>query len=218
MPDLIDQAFLDRWQATLPPKPQPAPTAPTPCCNACTAPTTTPVATTPVATTPVATTPSEDGGLVDRLLASASDEWNTLAGEVEAARQRGRRVIAVVGSEPGEGRTTIVAGLVQSLRSRGRDAVSCTPCRLSAEVDDAAAPAHGKRIVIVDAGIWFPPGPIRRQRLLIASLGCDAAILVRPAHRPPADAWAVALAAIGVEPLGEVLSFTTQAAAAGEVS
>jgi hypothetical protein len=163
----------------------------------------------------VATSPD---GLIDRLLASAAEEWHALAGEVEAARQRGRRVIAIVGSEPGEGRTTIVTGLVQTLRSRGRDAVSCTPSGLGVEVDGATAPAHGKKIVIVDAGIWCPPGPIRRQRLLMASLGCDAAILVRPAHRASANAWAVALKAVGVEPLGEVLSFTTQAAAAGVLS
>lgn len=206
MRDLIDQAFLERWQATLAPAPRPKPAAPA-----------VPVDRAPVeaAPTPVRIVP--DGltttgtGLVDNLLASAADEWNSLAAEVEAARQRGRRVIAVVGSEPGEGRTTIVAGLVQSLTLRGRDTVSCTPAGLSATVDATAGPTHGKRIVIVDAGIWFPPGPIRRQRLMLASLGCDAAIFVRPAHRPEATAWAVALAAIGVEPLGEVLSFTTPA-------
>lgn len=209
MRDLIDQAFLERWQATLTPAPRPSPAAPP-----------APVDRAPVEAASAPPAPvrivadnltTAGAGLVDTLLASAAGEWNSLAAEVEAARQRGRRVIAVVGSEPGEGRTTIVAGLVQSLASRGRDAVSCTPAGLPATVDAAAGPAHGKRIVIVDAGIWFPPGPIRRQRLMLASLGCDAAILVRPAHRPEAAAWAVALAAIGVEPLGEVVSFTTPA-------
>ncbi|MFM7137904.1 MAG: hypothetical protein ACKO1M_12685, partial [Planctomycetota bacterium] len=66
-----------------------------------------------------------------------------------------------------------------------------------------------KRIVLVDAGIWFPPGPIRRQRLLMASLGCDAAILTRRADREPAPAWAAALAAVGVTVLGEVITFAT---------
>lgn len=206
MRDLIDQAFLERWQATLTPAPRKSPAAPA-----------APVAQAPVEAppAPIRIVPEDlttaGTGLVDTLLASAAGEWHSLAAEVEAARQRGRRVIAVVGSEPGEGRTTIVAGLVQALTSRGRDAVSCTPAGLTATVDAAAGPAHGKRIVIVDAGIWFPPGPIRRQRLMLASLGCDAAILVRPAHRPEATAWAVALAAIGVEPLGEVLSFTAPA-------
>ena len=216
MPDLIDQAFLARWQAVPPATLQPATAAAMPCPTAHTVPVRDD-ATAEVADPQAAVVPTASGGLVDRLLASASGEWNALAGEVEAARQRGRRVIAVVGSEPGEGRTTIVAGLVHTLRSRGRDAVSCTPAGLPAEVDAAATPAHGKRIVIVDAGIWFPPGPLRRQRLLVASLGCDAAILVRPAHRAPANAWSVALTAIGVEPLGEVLSFTTQATPAGEI-
>jgi hypothetical protein len=41
----------------------------------------------------------------------------------------------------------------------------------------------------------------------MASLGCDAAILVRRADREPAPAWTAALAAVGVTVLGEVLTF-----------
>ena len=88
------------------------------------------------------------------------------------------------------------------LRGRGRDAVACPTIAIAS----AGAP-HDKRIVIVDGGVWFPPGRIHRQRLLVASCGCDAAILVvRSGHRPPA-AWSTCLEAIGVEPLGEVVSF-----------
>ena len=75
--------------------------------------------------------------------------------------------------------------------------------------ESAAIPAAkaGKRILLVDGGVWFPPGRIHRQRLLVASSGCDAAILVvRSGHAPPA-AWSTSLEAIGVEPLGEVISF-----------
>jgi hypothetical protein len=67
--------------------------------------------------------------------------------------------------------------------------------------------------VLVDAGIWFPPGPVRRQRLVVASLGCEAAILVSRGRERSA-ARAAALEAIGIECLGEVLTFT----AAGEAS
>jgi hypothetical protein len=41
----------------------------------------------------------------------------------------------------------------------------------------------------------------------MASLGCDAAILVRRADREPAPARAAALAAVGVTVLGEVVTF-----------
>jgi hypothetical protein len=62
-------------------------------------------------------------------------------------------------------------------------------------------------VVLVDAGIWFPPGPIRRQRLLVATLGCEAAILVARGQGRSATR-AAALEAIGIEVLGEVLTFT----------
>ena len=74
---------------------------------------------------------------------------------------------------------------------------------------------HDKRIVLVDAGVWFPPGPIRRHRVLVASLGCDAAILVRRADRQPSPARETVLAAVGVTPLGEVLTFAPAASPSG---
>jgi hypothetical protein len=46
-------------------------------------------------------------------------------------------------------------------------------------------------------------------------VGCDAAILVRREDRPAQPGWSVALAAIGVEPLGEVISFAAPAATPG---
>jgi hypothetical protein len=68
---------------------------------------------------------------------------------------------------------------------------------------------HGndRRIVLIDAGVWFPPGPIRRQKLVQESVGCDAAILVRRADREPVAARATALAALGMSVLGEVVTF-----------
>jgi hypothetical protein len=149
-----------------------------------------------------------DAPLVDRLLVEAASQWQEIADRVEAARGRGRRVIAVAGHERGEGRTTIVAALDRVLRSRGREVVVCDAGNSAAH----AGPPHDRRIVLADAGVWFPPGPIRRSRLLVASYGCEAVILVRRADRPTAPAIEAALAAIGIESLGEVVTFATSAA------
>ena len=186
--DFLDAAFVDRWQASLPTAipaaPALAPGAP--------------------ALAPVATiaAPAAADDFVDRLLAAARTEWETLADEVVAARGRGRRAVAIVACERAAGCSTLTAGLVRVLHERGREAITC---RSSAIPTTGAT--HDKRIVLVDGGIWFPPGRINRQRLLVAASGCDAAILViRSGRRPPA-AWSTCLEAIGVEPLGEVVSF-----------
>ncbi len=150
--------------------------------------------------------------LVERLLVAGRDQWAGLADEVEAARLAGHRVIAIAGSERREGRTTLVACLAGVLRGRGRDVVVLGSVAALATADGDPADGgrrHDKRIILVDAGIWFPPGPIRRQRLLVAALGCDAAILVRRADREPAPARATALAATGVTALGEVVTFAS---------
>lgn len=203
--DTLDAAFLHRWQA-LPPRPSP-PTEPTDAALPCAAPTPPPA---PVAqaeppspphTDQKSDSPADASPLVERLLAEAAPQWQAIADRVEAARGRGRRVIAVAGSERGEGRTTIVAALARVLRSRGRDVVVAAPGAAT------AGPTHDKRIVLVDAGVWFPPGPIRRARLLVASYGCEAVILVRRADRTAAAAIDAALEAIGIEPLGEVVTF-----------
>ena len=151
-----------------------------------------------------------DPDLVSRLLVAGGRQWTALADEVEAARLAGHRAIGIAGGARSEGRSTLVACLTRMLRGRGRDVVVLTAGMAAAEARGAATGGgrlHDKRIVLVDAGIWFPPGPIRRQRLVMASLGCDAAILVRRAADEPAPAWAAALAAVGVTVLGEVLTF-----------
>ena len=154
---------------------------------------------------PVAPAQVAAGGIVARLLAAAGPQWQTLADRVESARLRGRRVIGIAGGAAGEGRSTLVECLAATLRTRGREVLRLGPLELAAQ--SGREPTHDKRIVLVDAGIWFPPGPIRRPRLVAVSLGCDAAILVRRDDRPAPPAWSVALEAIGVEPLGEVISF-----------
>jgi hypothetical protein len=154
------------------------------------------------------TVPEGDGLLVDRLLHAAWQEWNGLAAHVEAARLRGRRVCAVAGGEPREGRTTLVDCLATVLRERGRDVRCTTPQELAAATAPDTGQSHDKRIVLVDAGIWFPPGPIRRHWLARCVVGCEAAILVRRADRRPAAARHTVLESLGIEVLGEVLTFT----------
>jgi len=188
--DLLDNAFVDRWAAL----PAQAPAAAVP---------------------PPAADLGPEDGIGARLLAAAWREWNDLAAVVEAARHRGRRVIGIAGSEPAEGRTQLVECLATALRARGREVVCAAPADLSAaseEIPGGGSP-HDKRIVLVDAGVWFPPGPIRRARLAVVSLGCDAVILVRRADGRGGPAREAALEALGIEVLGEVLTFT---AAGGE--
>jgi len=185
--DALDQAFIDRWSTMLAgtdPPPAPVSEVPPP----------------PPVATPAAEEEAAD--VVGRLLQAAWLDWCAVADEVEAASRRGRRVIAVVACERSAGCTTLVAGLERILTSRGRDVAVTT-----STADAAEGPTHGRTIVLVDAGVWFPPGRINRGRLLIATAGCDAAILVRREHRPAPGAWSPALEAIGVEPLGEVVAF-----------
>jgi len=188
--DALDQAFIDRWSTMLAgTDPPPAPVSEVP---------------PPPPAPPVATPAAEEeaADVVGRLLQAAWLDWCAVADEVEAARRRGRRVIAVVACERSAGCTTLVAGLERILTSRGRDVAVTT-----STADAAEGPTHGRTIVLVDAGVWFPPGRINRGRLLIATAGCDAAILVRREDRPAPAAWSPALEAIGVEPLGEVVAF-----------
>lgn len=223
--DTLDAAFVQRWRAAVPaarpapPEPAPpepartsAPPPPRPPAPAALAPA--PSASTPpaAAVPPPARLPvrsAADRTLLDRLLAEAAPQWHAIADRIEAARSRGRRVIAVAGCDRGEGRTTLVTAVAEVLQSRGRDVVVIE----AADLAGLAGPPHDKRIVLVDAGVWFPAGPIRRSRLVVASHGCEAAIVVRRACRPAAAAIEAALEAIGVEPLGEVVTFVGDAAA-----
>jgi len=209
--DAIDRAFIARWQARGPAAPPTAPSA----VGSATAPN-------PAPERPedepdrLAESPAPASGdlcdpdLVARLLVAGSRQWAALADEVEAARLAGHRAIGIAGSRRSEGRSTLVTCLSHTLRNRGRDVVVVATG--AAALGPRGVPAdgghlHDKRIVLVDAGIWFPAGPVRRQRLMLATRGCDAAILVRRADCEPAIAWAAALAALGVTVLGEVVTF-----------
>jgi hypothetical protein len=206
--DALDAAFVHRWRSCR--MPQPPALNPRPAASAPAAPDA--AAWPPTASSPdAAAEAGQQAGpcLVERLLAAALPQWNAVADRVEAARARGRRVIAIAGCERGEGRTTLVATLARVLRSRQREVEAVEP----GELPIAAGVTCDKRIILVDAGVWFPPGPIRRQRLMVASHGCEAALIVRRADSPPVVAIEAALEAIGVEPLGEVVTFARRTAA-----
>jgi hypothetical protein len=184
--DLVDLAFLRRAESLARPSAAaPAPAAPVSALLA---------AWTPL---PRATT------LVERLLGAVPGEWQSLAERVEESCAHGTGVIAVAGGCPGEGRSTVVACLARTLADRGH----------AVEVHDRAPvevpPASGRErysIALVDAGVWFSGGPLRRSWLAKRSLGCQAAILVRRADAPEWAGREAALAAVGVVVLGEVLT------------
>jgi hypothetical protein len=141
--------------------------------------------------------------LVERLMAAVPEEWLALAARVEEACARGAGVIAVAGGRAGEGRSTVVACLAQTLADRGH----AVEVHDRAPVELPPAPRRERySIALVDAGVWFPGGPLRRSWLAKRSLGCQAAILVRRADEAECPAREAALAAVGVVALGEVLT------------
>jgi Mrp family chromosome partitioning ATPase len=147
-----------------------------------------------------------DQSLVAWLLQEAAAQWAAVAKTVEQAVAEGARVIAVAGGARGEGRTTLVAGLAATLQARGKRAMVVAGS-LAETGETLLEKGSDQPVVIVDAGIWFPPGPIRRDRLATLSAGCDAVILVRRAVQPPSPARAAAIAQTGCRLLGEVLTF-----------
>lgn len=197
-PDCLDAAFVDHWRSSLAGGGRPSGARATSLADA-TAPAPGDI---PAVAADHAAGPVDADDFPGRLLAAAPEAFASLADEIVSARDRGRRTIALVACERGVGCSTIVAGLLRVLRRRGREAVGCS----GGAMPTSGAP-HDKRIVLVDGGVWFPPGRINRQRLLVVSLGCDAAILVVRAGRQPPPAWSTALEAVGLEPLGEVVSF-----------
>jgi hypothetical protein len=148
------------------------------------------------------------GTLIDRLLRIVPDAWARLAARVEDAHRDGAQVIAITGARRSEGRTTLVECLAKALMARGRR----VECHDRVPLDlPAAAGRDGGGIVLVDAGVWFPSGPLRRVWLERQSLGCHAVILVRRADQPPCEARGAALEAVGLKVLGEVLTMTPPA-------
>ena len=199
--DWLDRAFLSR-----PPRPASVAAEPQP------AESTLIIMTTPPSTQPSAESPAAERSVVARLLEAVPTEWDKLAEGIESAARDGRRVVAFTGGERREGRSTVVDGVAEVLRRRGRSVAIHALAPLLLPIDEAEA-ARAVEIVLVDAGPWFTTGPVRRRTVERAALGCDAAVLVRRAAAPPCPAWADALAAIGLTVIGEAVTFESALAA-----
>jgi len=197
MPDLIDRAFMERFA------PAAAHVVDVPCAAAAA-----PGARDPDSATPQVVDSVVVDPVVATLLESHPDQWRRLADRVEDAMATGDIVIAVVGRERAEGRSTVVAGLGHVLRRRGHS----IDCRHHPSDREPCAESHALvRPVIVDAGVWFPKGPVHRGRVARAAIGCHAVVLVRRATRAPCPIHGAVLAGLGVHVLGEVVTFAEAA-------
>lgn len=143
--------------------------------------------------------------ILARLLATCPEQWAHLAERVEAAFEAGNRVVAVAARSRGDGCSMTVRGLARVLQARGVR-VTCRVRVTGSTSDFRHTDASGEH-VLVDAGVWFPPGPLHRGRLARAVIGCHAAVLVRRAERQPCTAHEAALMALGIRVLGEVVTF-----------
>jgi len=190
--DVVDRAFLWHADQARRQPPRPAPVAPVPVTGA----------THSEHIVPEPITDNGMGTLVDRLLRVVPHAWSHLAQRVEDAHRDGAEVIAITGARRGEGRTTLVGCLARALAARGRR----VECHDRAPLELASAARDGGSIVLVDAGVWFPGGPLRRAWLERQSLGCHAVMLVRRADQPACEARGAALEAVGLKVLGEVLT------------
>ena len=149
-----------------------------------------------------------EGILLERLLLESPCEWQAIATCVEAAYADGCRVFAVVGTQPCEGRTMLVQGIARTLQSRGHRVVRVKRVSDAMHIESSDREYDSSEsVVIVDAGVWFTRGPVRRQVLQQKSLGCDAVLLVRRADRTCCKVYGEAIEAIGLKLLGEVLTF-----------
>ena len=159
-------------------------------------------------------------GVLARLLTTSPGQWWALSDHVFEAWRSGVRSIAVAGHCPREGRSTLIHGLelmlphlgcpVRSYESSARwwqelvgDTERCQwhQCQSQKRAD----------LVLVDAGIWFPPGRLRLRQLQLASFGFDAVIVVRRQDGVSCAGYEMALAETGVSVLGEVVCFASAA-------
>jgi len=194
--DWLDTAFLTRQ-----PRPKPAAPAATPNTSQVMPPAVMPPG-------PRLASATSEESVVARLLEAVPSEWGSLAAAIESAALAGVKVVAFTGGERNEGRSTIVVGVAEVLRRRGRSVAIHAQAPLLLPIDEAEE-ARAAEIVLVDAGPWFTTGPVRRRTVERAALGCDAAVLVRRADKPPCPAWNEVLAAIGLTVIGEAVTFET---------
>ncbi len=150
------------------------------------------------------------------LLERFPEQWAAVALAVEQASRAGTRVIAVAGHQQGEGRTTLVRGLGLLLSERGWQVTSFPSAAAWWQELVGAGPGwqplHTKTaadndIVLVDAGIWFPPGPLRPRQLLLKMFGFDGVLLMRHHAHASCPARDGAIAKAGLKSIGEIVSF-----------
>ena len=166
------------------------------------------------------------------LLEALPSQWKAIAGRVVEAHEGGHHVIAIAGHRVKEGRTTITHGLSTILSASGWQ-VRCLHAMQelwSELIDDSQSGARQQdragisgsgfsgsvvsgsgskqSIVLVDAGIWFMPGPFRRREMAARVFGCDAVLLVRRADVPPCPHRQQLLKELDVFPIGEVVTFS----------
>ena len=153
------------------------------------------------------------------LLERCPEQWAAVVAAVEEARKAGARVIAVAGHQQGEGRTTLVRGLSLLLAERGWQ-VTCFASAASwwqeligpgASRQHRLSPttAADDDLVLVDAGIWFPPGPLRPRQLQLKMFGFDGAVLMRHSDLSPSPSREEAIANAGLHAIGEIVSFSS---------
>ena len=166
----------------------------------------------------------EDGVLDDvlaMLLTAVQDQWETLANRVVDARNKGHRIIAIAGHHAQEGRTTVVRGIAAVLRSHGwqvrclrssqelwRELTANSGRWQQQDVPGCGESHANEDLTLVDSGVWFSPGPFRKQDIASRVFGCDAALLVRHADVPPCPNRQQLLSSLGVFPIGEVVTFS----------
>lgn len=217
--DLLDQAFL---QATAGQQPRNAPAAGAPDSNMPVQPDA--IAAGPAVTAELEAMPGESAvEAVDltllQLLERFPDQWATVVTAVEEARRAGARVIAVAGHQRGEGRTTLVQGLGLLLAERGWQ-VTCFATAAAWWRELVGPEASGRHclppaavgeddLVLVDAGIWFPPGPLRPRQLLLKMFGFDGVLLMRHVDLPPCPVRDGVIAKAGLQAIGEIVSFSS---------
>lgn len=209
--DLLDRAFIVRLASREPPAPQgPPPVTPPPAAPA-------------PAAAAISSPAAGPASVVDRLLEAAPDAWTACAEAVEEAWRtiappgpsRSLR-LAVIAARPGDGCTTTVEGLAATLRARGHAVATIAIGPGSGAAVSAADESGGESLTLLDAGAWYGAGPIQRERTSSLRDACDAAILLRRAGRPTATACAAALSAVGIEVLGEVVTFAEPSLACTE--
>ena len=156
------------------------------------------------------------------LLTAVPEQWETLAHRVVDAREKGHRIIGVAGHHAQEGRTTIVRGIAAVLRSHGwqvrclrssqelwRELTGGTGMSQQRQDRQVCGESHGEEdITLVDSGVWFTPGPFRKQDIASRVFGCDAVLLVRHVDLPPCPSRQHLLLNLGVFPIGEVVTFS----------